>query len=140
MWSNRWKSTTSKSVKLDKPSKLTKTRQDYSIRHLYIIVFLSDVFYYIISGTYMTLSDDYYRLVHTRLHYEFVHNKDIIAQMRYARLTLRFFSFFGRRDNERRKIAQCERAADNRLSLTRQRDSCWTDSKIKIGPTSVERV
>ena len=31
--------------------------------------------------------------------------------------TMRFLSFVGRRDNERRKIAQCERAADNRLSL-----------------------
>ena len=49
----------------------------------------------------------------------------------YARLnTMRFLSFVGPRDNERRKIAQCERAADNCLSLTRQRDSCWTDSKI----------
>ena len=45
--------------------------------------------------------------------------------------TMRFVSFVGSRDNERRKIAQCERAADNRLSLTRQRDSCWTDSKIE---------
>ena len=44
---------------------------------------------------------------------------------------MRFLSFVGRRDNERRTIAQCERAADNRLSLTRQRDSCWTDSKIE---------
>ena len=44
---------------------------------------------------------------------------------------MRFLSFVGRRDNERRKIAQCERAADNRLSLTRQRASCWTDSKIE---------
>ena len=41
---------------------------------------------------------------------------------------MRFLSFVGRRDNERRKIAQCERATDNRLSLTRQLDSCWTDS------------
>ena len=45
--------------------------------------------------------------------------------------TMPFLSFVGRRDNERRKIAQCERAADNRFSLTRQRDSCWTDSKIE---------
>ena len=45
--------------------------------------------------------------------------------------TMRFLSFVGRRDNERRKIAQCERTADNRLSLTRQRDNCWTDSKIE---------
>ena len=44
---------------------------------------------------------------------------------------MRFLSFVGRRYNERRKIAQCERAADKRLSLTRQRDSCWTDSKIE---------
>ena len=44
---------------------------------------------------------------------------------------MRFLSFVGRRDNERRKIAQCEPTADSRLSLTRQRDSCWTDSKIE---------
>ena len=31
---------------------------------------------------------------------------------------MRFLSFVGGRDNERRKIARCERAADNRLSLT----------------------
>ena len=36
---------------------------------------------------------------------------------------MRFLSFVGRRDNERRKIAQCERAADSRLSLTRRRES-----------------
>ena len=44
---------------------------------------------------------------------------------------MRFLSFVGHRDNERRKIAQGERAADNRLSLTRQRDSFGTNSKIE---------
>ena len=58
-------------------------------------------------------------------------NEELKCSRAKARLTLRFLSFVGRRDSERRQIAQCERAADNRLSLTRQRDSCCTDSKIE---------
>ena len=54
--------------------------------------------------------------------------------------SLRFLSYVGRRDNERRKIAQCERTADNRLSLILPTRQLLDRFKNIIGPTSVEPV
>ena len=49
----------------------------------------------------------------------------------YARLTLCDFCRLSAVETTKDVKSCSERAADNRLSLTRQRDSCWTDSKIE---------
>ena len=54
--------------------------------------------------------------------------------------TMRFLSFVGRRDNERRTLAQCERADDNRLSLSLPTRQLLDRFENRIGPTSVEPV
>ena len=54
--------------------------------------------------------------------------------------TMRFLSFVGRKDNEWRKMAQCERATDNRLLLILPTRQSLDRFENRPGPTSVEPV